>query len=532
VDINPAFTRLTGYRLDEVLGKNPSFLHSGKQGDAFYAAMWAQIGSKGRWQGEVWNRRKNGDIYAEWLTVNTLYHDDGSVHRRVGLFSDITERKRSEELIWTQANFDALTGMPNRRMFLDRLAQDLKKAHRGGFKLALLFLDLDHFKEINDTLGHDVGDVLLTEAARRIAACTRESDTVARIGGDEFTVILAELTDTSGVDRIANDILNALAQPFLLGTEQAYVSVSIGITVYPDDALNQENLLKNADQAMYVSKDEGRNRFSYFTRAMQDAARHRQHLLSDLRTALSNQQFELHYQPIVDLRSGHIRKAEALLRWQHPTGRQIGPAEFIPLAEESGLIHAIGCWVFAQATHQVQHWRTSLDPAFQVSVNLSPVQLQSGSERLPWKQLLQSAQLQGEAIVFEITEGLLLDKAPCVTAELLAYRDAGIQVAIDDFGTGYSALAYLTQLDIDYLKIDQSFVRKMAAHANDRALCEAIVVMAHKLGLKVIAEGVETAEQRDLLSAMGCDYAQGFLFAKALPANVFEQWFAAQTTQP
>ena len=528
VDINPAFTRLTGYRLDEVLGKNPNFLHSGKQGDAFYAAMWAQIGSKGRWQGEVWNRRKNGDIYAEWLTVNTLYHDDGSVHRRVGLFSDITEKKRSEELIWTQANFDALTGMPNRRMFLDRLAQDLKKAHRGGFKLALLFLDLDHFKEINDTLGHDVGDVLLTEAARRIAACTRESDTVARIGGDEFTVILAELTDTSGVDRIANDILNALAQPFLLGTEQAYVSVSIGITVYPDDALNQENLLKNADQAMYVSKDEGRNRFSYFTRAMQDAARHRQHLLSDLRTALSHQQFELHYQPIVDLRSGHIRKAEALLRWKHPTGRQFGPAEFIPLAEESGLIHAIGRWVFAQAIHQVQHWRTSLDPAFQVSVNLSPVQLQSGSELLPWKQLLQSEQLNGEAVVLEITEGLLLDKAPTVTAELLAYRDAGIQVAIDDFGTGYSALAYLTQLDIEYLKIDKSFVCKMATHAGDRALCEAIVVMAHKLGLKVIAEGVETAEQRDLLSAMGCDLAQGYLFAKALPVGEFEQWFAAE----
>jgi EAL domain-containing protein (putative c-di-GMP-specific phosphodiesterase class I) len=304
--------------------------------------------------------------------------------------------------------------------------------------------------------------------------------------------------------------------------------VSIGITVYPDDALNQENLLKNADQAMYVSKDEGRNRFSYFTRAMQDAARHRQHLLSDLRTALSHQQFELHYQPIVDLRSGHIRKAEALLRWKHPTGRQFGPAEFIPLAEESGLIHAIGRWVFAQAIHQVQHWRTSLDPAFQVSVNLSPVQLQSGSELLPWKQLLQSEQLNGEAVVLEITEGLLLDKAPTVTAELLAYRDAGIQVAIDDFGTGYSALAYLTQLDIEYLKIDKSFVCKMATHAGDRALCEAIVVMAHKLGLKVIAEGVETAEQRDLLSAMGCDLAQGYLFAKALPVGEFEQWFAAE----
>ena len=532
VDVNPAFTKITGYRLDEVAGKNPNVLSSGKQGNEFYRVMWAQVQATGHWQGELWNKRKNGEVFAEWLTINTLYHDDGSVHRRVGLFSDITDKKHTEDLLWTQANFDHLTGLPNRRMFLDRLAQDLKKAHRGGFKLALMFLDLDRFKEINDTLGHGVGDVLLKEAAQRIAACTRESDTVARIGGDEFTVILAELTDTSCIDRIADDILSALTQPFLLSNEQLYVSVSIGITLYPDDATHQEALLKNADQAMYVSKDGGRNRFSYFTQAMQEEAYHRQHLLSDLRGALAQVQFALHYQPIVELSSGQVRKAEALLRWSHPVRGPIGPVEFIPLAEDSGLIHHLGRWVFTQATQQAKRWRTEIDPAFQISVNLSPVQIQSVSDRLPWQQLLQAAQLSGDAVVLEITEGLLLNKTPTVVAELLAYRDAGIQVAIDDFGTGYSALAYLKQLHIDYLKIDKSFVHHLVAGGSDHALCQAMVVMAHTLGMQVIAEGVETVTQRDLLKTMGCDYAQGYFYAQALPAPAFEQWLADPHPQP
>jgi diguanylate cyclase (GGDEF)-like protein/PAS domain S-box-containing protein len=526
VDINPAFTRLTGYTLDEIKGQNPRFLQSGKQGTDFYRSMWAQIEATGHWQGEVWNRRKDGQIFAEWLTINTLYRDDGSVHRRVGLFSDITEKKRSEELIWTQANFDTLTGLPNRRMFLDRLTQDMKKTHRGGFKLALMFLDLDHFKQVNDTLGHDVGDTLLAEAARRISSCTRESDTVARIGGDEFTVILGELADVGGIDRIANEIMAALAQPFVLGTEQVYVSVSIGITLYPDDATNQEDLLKNADQAMYVSKDAGRNRFSYFTSAMQISAQYRLHLLNDLRNALAEGQFELHYQPIVEMQTGRIHKAEALLRWFHPVRGPVSPAEFISLAEESGLIHEIGNWVFAQAVQQAQRWRAGIAPAFQISVNLSPLQIQSGSERFHWRHHLSAASLDGEAVVVEITEGLLLDKSPKVTAELLAFRDAGIQVAIDDFGTGYSAMAYLKQLDIDYLKIDQSFVHNLSQNPSDQALCEAMVVMAHKLGLKVIAEGVETPEQRDLLSSMGCDFGQGFLYSKAVNVQSFERLLA------
>ncbi|TXT40725.1 MAG: diguanylate cyclase/phosphodiesterase with PAS/PAC sensor(s) [Comamonadaceae bacterium] len=416
-------------------------------------------------------------------------------------------------------------------MLLDRLSHDLKKAHRGGFKLALMFIDLDRFKEVNDTLGHHMGDMLLVEASQRIVGCIRESDTVARLGGDEFTVILADLTDTCGIERIASDILAALTAPFTLLTERAFVSASIGITLYPDDAVHLEDLLKNADQAMYVSKANGRNCLSYFTRAMQDAALHRMHLLADLRLAMEQHQFELHYQPILDLSTLQIHKAEALLRWTHPVRGAVGPAEFIPLAEESGLIHALGNWVFAQAMAQAKTWREQIDPDFQISVNLSPVQLQSGAERLQWQHHLQSAQLGGAAVVLEITEGLLLEKSAHISAELLAYRDAGIQVAIDDFGTGYSALSYLKQMDIDFLKIDQSFVRNLDTDASNHALCEAIVVMAHKLGLKVIAEGVETIAQRDLLQAMGCDCAQGYLFSKALSAKEFETLLAT-TAQP
>ena len=436
---------------------------------------------------------------------------------------DITERKESEELIWQQVNFDTLTGLPNRHMFYDRLAQEIKKSHRSGLPMALMLLDLDHFKEVNDTLGHAQGDVLLAEAARRIAECVRKSDTVARLGGDEFTVILSEMEDVNSVGRIAQNIIERIAAPFQLLQESTYVSASMGITLYPNDAQDVDTLMKNADQAMYVAKNSGRNRFSYFTAVLQESAQTRMHLISDLRKALPGKQLVVYYQPIVEMASGKIHKAEALLRWQHPERGMVNPAQFIPLAEESGLIHEIGDWVFHEAARELKRWRELFVPEFQISVNKSPVQFRKdGSDCVSWPSYLRAMDLPGHSLVIEITEGLLLNAEINVTENLLAFRDAGVQVALDDFGTGYSSLSYLKKFDIDYLKIDQSFVRNLQDDPDDQALCEAIIVMAHKLGLKVIAEGVETEQQRDLLAAYGCDYAQGWLYSKAIPAGEFE----------
>jgi diguanylate cyclase (GGDEF)-like protein len=387
-----------------------------------------------------------------------------------------------------------------------------------------MLIDLDHFKEINDTMGHDAGDFLLVDAAQRILHCVRESDTVARMGGDEFVVILPDIEDPSNIERIAQKIIGKLASPFLLGEEKAFISASVGITLYPADADNMEALLKNADQAMYVAKNMGRNRMSYFTPVLQENAQKRMRLINDLRDALASDQFRVYYQPIVELATGEIHKAEALIRWMHPTRGMVNPSEFIPLAEETGMIVEIGDWVLHQAMHQVKRLQASHHKGFQISVNKSPVQIRSDNplKAAEWLQELEMHGLHASSLVVEITEGVLLDDDGNVRDRLLASRDAGIQVAIDDFGTGYSSLAYLRKFDIDYLKIDQTFINNLGEHPDDMALCEAIIVMAHKLGLKVIAEGVETEQQRQLLLAAGCNYAQGFLFSKAIPADEFE----------
>lgn len=464
----------------------------------------------------------------EWiwiLSVGAIVETDqhGKALRMMGTHLDITEKKRTEAMIWQQANIDTLTGLPNRRMFNDRLEHDLKKSRRNGVPLALLFIDLDRFKEVNDTLGHAIGDALLAEAARRLLACVRESDTVARLGGDEFTVALPDLHEPNHAEKIAHNIIQKLSEPFLLSGEEVFLSASIGITLYPRDAQNLDDLLKHADQAMYAAKDSGRNRFSYFTPALQTAALVRMRMTNELRTAISEQQLQVYFQPIVKLATGRIHKAEALIRWPHPQMGFVSPMEFIPLAEASGLIGFIGEWVFQQATRWVQRWRAQLIPDFQISINQSPMEFQGDPERYAvWIRQLKEMGLPGQAITIEITEGLLLDASEKIIAKLLQFRDAGIQVALDDFGTGYSSLSYLKKFDIDYLKIDQSFIRNLAPGSSDAALTEAIIVMAHKLELKVIAEGVETEAQSDLLKEAHCDYAQGYLFSRPLPPEEFE----------
>ncbi len=448
----------------------------------------------------------------------------GRALRMIGTHTDITERKSAEALIWAQAHFDPLTGLPNRRMMRERLEQEIKKCRRDQRRLALLFVDLDHFKEVNDTLGHDQGDLLLVEAARRIRHCLRETDTVARMGGDEFTVLMTDLENADRLEGVLQKILDTLSTAFVLSHEQVFISASVGVTIYPDDASDIEGLLKNADQALYAAKGAGRNRYRFFTPALQVATQHRAQIVHDLRNALAERQLRVFYQPIVDLASGAISKAEALVRWQHPTRGLVSPAEFIPVAESSGLIVPLGEWVFQQAANQVRQWRQTLHPHFQVSINKSPVQFESPDpQAMPWVDQLRALALDGSSIVVEITEGLLLSTSDGVVEQLLRLGDDGIQVSLDDFGTGYSSLAYLQKFDIDYLKIDQSFVRQLVADSTDLALCQAIIVMAHTLGIKVVAEGIETEQQRQLLAEAGCDYGQGYLFSRPVPAHEFEQ---------
>lgn len=463
---------------------------------------------------------------ARWIEISLNKVDLDAGEMFIGVARDITDRKKTEELIWQQANFDSLTGLANRRLFQDRLEQEIKKTHRAGLALALMILDLDRFKEVNDTLGHDMGDILLTETAARLNDCVREADTVARLGGDEFAIILGELDDLECVERIALSILQKLSEPFRLGDQIVYLSTSIGITFYPDDATVFDELLKNADQAMYDAKRQGRNRCSHFATSMQEAIQTRMWLANDLRSALgvlADNPFYLVYQPIVDLKTGVAHKAEALIRWQHPTRGLVNPVEFIPIAEETEMILEIGDWVFREAARQVVRWRASHHADFQISINVSPVQIHDMTHIHAWFDDLQKLGLSGQSIVVEITEGLLLDARTSVIEQLEKFHQAGIAVSLDDFGTGYSSLSYLRKFHIDNIKIDQSFVRNLAPDSDDMVLCEAMIAMAHKLGMKVIAEGVETSQQRDLLAAAGCDFGQGYLFSRPVAAEAFSE---------
>ncbi len=468
------------------------------------------------------------DVYNKYgikrtVQVTVVFLGDRLAGHHVVILHDISERVEAMNLIWRQAHMDSLTELPNRSQFLDRLMQELLEARKYGRRMALLFIDLDRFKDVNDTLGHFMGDILLREAGKRLRAAVGEELPLARLGGDEFTVIIGALNAREDVEPVAQKILQSLAKPFDLGKETVYISASIGIAFCPDDADKTEELLKHADQAMYEAKKQGRDRYSFYTQEMQQRAQNRMSLLKELHNALSHDQLMVHYQPIVDLATRTVCKAEALLRWQHPVLGMVSPAEFIPLAEETGVIVEMGEWVFRTAAQQVKTWRQRYHSDFQISVNKSPVQFcDERYDQKHWLRYLQQLDLPGQCIVAEITESVLLDASHPVAQQLLVFRDAGIQVALDDFGTGYSSLSYLKKFDIDYLKIDRSFVRHLASDSNDKVLCEAIIAMAHKLGIKVIAEGIETAEQFELLLAAGCDYGQGYLFSKPVCAEAFE----------
>ncbi|KAF3997992.1 two-component system response regulator [Glaciimonas immobilis] len=523
--INPAFTKITGYSFDDIEGKASGLLNKVFREGPQYARMLESLKIGGSWAGELWAERKSGETYAKWMVVNTLKNETGTLQGYVTLFSDITDKKKSEEVIWRQANFDELTGLPNRHMFNAYLQREIKNHDRAVHSMALLFIDLDNFKEINDTLGHAAGDLLLKETGCRLSALTRSSDIVARLGGDEFVMILTQIGKINPIEQISQEIIDQLTQPYMLGVDIAYISASIGISFYSEDIKDATQLLNNADQAMYIAKKNGGSCFNYFTPALQEAALQRRSLIKELRSAIQTNQFVLHFQPIVEMVSGRIHKAEALVRWNHPERGILGPVEFIPVTEETGLIIELGEWIFKEAVRWTKCWTERRSGEFQVSINISPLQLkkedhQKGNE---WLAHLDEIGLSGTRVVLEITEGLLMGENAKIADKLRRYRAAGIQMAVDDFGTGYSSLSYLKKLDIDYLKIDKSFVSNLATDTNDRAISTAIIVMAHKVGLKVIAEGVETVEQRDFLIAAGCDYCQGYLYSRPVPPEQFER---------
>lgn len=524
IQVNPAFARMTGYEIADVIGKDSTMLRSGWHNEAFYQDMGCKLLNEGCWQGEIWDLRKDGIVHAKWLSIHVIRHPDGRVHCHVAQFSDITEKNKKDEIILSQANYDQLTGLPNRNFFKNRLELEIKKSYCNESALTLLLLDLDHFKDINDTLGHDKGDDLLREVALRIRLCVDQSDTVARLGGDEFAVIVTNSAENNlQAETLARKIIQELNKPFNLSHSQInhFISTSIGIVSYPQDGADMKSLMKHADQAMYAAKLQGRNRFCYFTASMQQEAHEKMLLIHDLRQAIVKNELHVYYQPILELSSGRIIKAEALLRWKHPLRGMINPAVFIPLAEECGLIVEIGEMVFKRSIALIDQWRQEYGSIIQISVNVSPIQFKYMNNG-HWFDHLNRMGLPGNCINVEITEGLLLKDSAIVQEYLLGFRNNGIEVSIDDFGTGFSSLSYLKKFDIDYLKIDRSFINQLMDNATDRALVEAIIVMAHKLDIKTIAEGVETKEQQDLLIYFGCDYVQGFLYSTPIAQQAFE----------
>ncbi len=521
VSVNPAFTRLTGYGAEEVIGRKPSILSSGRQGPAFYASMWDSLKSVGHWQGEVWNRRKSGEVYPELLHITAITDRDGRLSHYAALFTDISRLKETEARIRDLAYYDPLTGLPNRRLLEDRLHVELSHAARMRSRLAVMFVDLDRFKRINDSLGHEVGDRLLVEIARRLRASLREDDTVARMGGDEFLVVLSNLAGPDDAAITARRIVGALRRPVLIDGRELVVTTSIGISVYPDDTQDGATLIKNADIAMYRAKDEGRNSFQLYEPAMN--ARSLEHLALEtaLHGALPRDELRLHYQPLVAVEGGDVVAVEALLRWRHPELGLVSPADFIPLAEETGLIVPIGEWVLRSACARHRAWREAGRGELRMMVNISVRQFRDEGFVAMVARVLEETAMPPAGLTLELTESMLMDDVDQSIARLEQLRALGVALALDDFGTGYSSLAYLKRFPIDELKIDRLFIGGIDHNARDAALVAAIISLGHSLGLRVVAEGVETPAQLEVLRAQGCDIAQGFLLARPRPWDEF-----------
>ncbi len=534
--VNKAFAESTGYLAEELVGQTPQLLQSGRHSEDFYRTMWESIHRTGGWQGEVWDRRKCGEVYPKWLTITAVMGSDGTVTNYIGTHYDITERKKAEEKIETLAFYDQLTGLPNRTLLLDRLKQSMKTSERSNRYCALLFIDLDNFKNLNDTQGHDAGDALLKQVAQRLRTCVRDVDTVARLGGDEFVVVLASLSTNKEeaahrTEVVAEHILAPLNQMFQIANLTYHNTASIGATLFKGTSIPIDILMKQADLTMYKSKAAGRNTLRFFDPAMEVAVKERASLEGDLRHALVDKQFLLHYQAQV---TGQYRVtgAEVLLRWRHPRRGMVSPADFIPLAEETGLILPLGRWVLETACAQLAAWATHDELAhLTISVNVSARQFHQTEFVNQVLDVLKSTGANPQRLKLELTESLLINDVEEIIEKMFALKAKGIGFSLDDFGTGYSSLSYLKRLPLDQLKIDQSFVRDVLIDPNDAAIAKTIVALAQSLGLGVIAEGVETAAQRDFLASAGCHAYQGYFFSRPLPVDDFER-FALPMGEP
>jgi len=524
VSVNRAFTEITGYSEAEALGQTPRLLHSGRQDADFYQQMWLDLGERGRWQGEVWNRRKGGQVYAQWMSIAAVNDEQGQPQHYVAVFTETTAHKLAEERLHHMAHYDPLTKLPNRPMVLARLEHALAAAERMGVQVAVLFIDLDNFKTVNDSLGHEAGDQLLLAVAERLSHRTRREDTLGRLGGDEFVLVMERLADAHDASVVAQELLQLLAEPFLIGETSLYVQASIGISLYPDDGSTVGELVRDADAAMYQAKRAGRNTYRFYTEALTAAAQSRLALDTRLRRALERQEFELWYQPLYSLPDRRLIGLEALVRLDQPDLPPIAPAAFIPLLEETGQIVALGEWVTHEACRQGRAWLDEGLDFGRIAINLSTVEVRRGGADDRLRAALAATGLPAQRLELEITESGLMEQGEHAEAFLRSLDALGVKLAIDDFGTGYSSLAYLKRFPVGKLKIDRSFVNDLTSDPSDAQLVQTMVTLGRSLGLSVLAEGVETAEQLDFLSRLGCEAAQGFLFGAPRPAAEVPIW--------
>lgn len=519
IDVNRAFTDITGFSRDEVLGENPNIMQSGRHDESFFQDMWRSISTDGQWQGEIWDRRKNGEIYPKWLSINAVAGGAGEEDKYVGIFSDISLIKRTEERLHRMAHYDALTNLPNRTLFQDRLEQSIRQAERKENMAALMFIDLDRFKLVNDTYGHQAGDQLLVEVARRLEQQVRRSDTVARLGGDEFTIIISDVERIDAVAQVAQKIIEVLAEPVMLNGDPIYTSPSIGIAIFPLAGFDADAITKAADMAMYRAKEAGRNNYQFYRHDVNDMSHSFLHLQSEMRQGIDDGDFYLCYQPQLDVATGKVMAVEALLRWCHPQRGVLLPKEFIAIAEETGFIVELGAWVLEQACLEAKRWHVMGFNDLRIAVNVSAVQLNRDDFVDTVEAILTRTGLPGSMLELELTESSVMHRLEEKENLLHQLRELGITISIDDFGTGYSSLSYLNKFTVDVLKIDQSFIENVTSKAEDAAISQGIIALAQGLGIRVVAEGVETEAQRDFLTNVQCGNMQGYLFSHPLIAD-------------